>query len=286
MIDQLSDLQKQKQELQEKIRQKFFEFFDKNDYIKKLVTRLDNGEYDRLEANDLNGVDYCVDLDAKQLAMIGVNMSEIIDYLEDWITKETTHHYNRGRNEIVSSTGDEIFIQPWKNMILLPEISKIKFVEYEDEFHCWLLAEEWMAENGIYPGLYKCDFYGGISEWKWSDEIRKYAEFFPQDEKPRITMLNQYIALYSSVQILSDSSVSLSDIPALFYDLLPKEVRKMEEEGDIELMDIVEITVNKVVMKIGVDSDLEFSYGEKLDDGNYLLKVLVIPNSIHWIKEA
>lgn len=227
--------------------QELIDLIDSNPIFKNEVKRLDMGEYDYLQANELEGVDYIVSFDLKDLHLPDDLDEDLIEEAMDKLCSDYCVHYNKEYKNLSTSSGEEVFISTHEKMIFFPE-RNTKAVKMQDDFHAWLVIEEWMEEKGYFPGVFTQDYYGNVDEYKFDEH---YGKNFPDDSKTKLSMIRDYLSVYKMKAALDEGySYQLGDLPERCFDLLPSELKDRNYEEPIAIIDVKSIEVGSAVIEV------------------------------------
>ncbi|MDB4330487.1 hypothetical protein N9948_02065 [bacterium] len=262
----LAELIKEESEANNTLLERIVELLDTSEYIKAQEKKLDNWEPDYLSGNDIGGVDARVNLCCDQLRV--KELEELPKHLvkeglELFYEDREGYYYNSNDDEISISTAEEIWINTHENTIHFPD--NTDSAKFKDDFHAWLLAEEWMVEGGWYPGIYTQDYHGNVDSFKYDEEL---AKRFPEDEKARLSKINEYLLLFKSNKDLGHNQVLLEDCMCEdHFALLSQELKDINFEQPIEVMDITEITFDSVTIQIEIDNQLKYTDAKLVKTG-------------------
>ena len=253
---------------------------DNNTYLKERIALLENGDSScYLETNDIGGVDYKLGIEISKLG-IDLPEDEIRQSLEEYFDGLSIF-YNK--DEISISTADDIFINH-KNKIVFPERNIVE-ISFFDDFHAWLLIEEWMEEKGEFPGVWKHDYYGNVSAYSFDGT---YRNLFPEEGKSKLKKIGKYLKFFQIREELDNGySWDIANLSDELLGLFPKGIRDSSEAMYIETVE--EIIFGKVILHINT-GELELS-GYKLvgapSYGNiYQIDLTTESNPIRFIFEG
>jgi hypothetical protein len=269
----LKDLIQKKENCEQEIYEIIKEEIAKDSYFLKQVKKLENGEYDYLSSNELQGVDYRVEFKIQELQEIKDAPKDLVVDALEALLDEYCFHYNKREEEISSSSGEEIFISTHDKMIFFPD--KTKPIKMKDDFHAWLVIEEWMEDKGCYPGVFSQDYYGNTDEWKFDE---KYGDNFPDDSKTKISMLRDYISIYEMQSALDEGyRYQLSDLPEKCYELLSPKLKELHSEQVVAILEVHSVEVGSAVIEVEYE----------IEDQMALEKITInfSPNSLRYIFE-
>lgn len=257
----------------EKIGKMVLDKIKDHEIVKDTLKKLNDGKYDYLSSNDMNGVDHRVEIDKNRLLLSLGETRDLTKYLDKALEDIfSDYYYNESESEIVVSSCDEIFLFTHSETILVP--GGLRDDKYTCDFHAWLIVESYMLANGYYPGVYSSNYHGFVDVYKFD---KNYNESFPQDEKERKDKIDFYLSLFKFQNDLSDRTLCLEDLPHEIYDnYLPQDIRDKSTQEDIELLrleDITEESCNLVVYLSETEEERD-------------IKITLIPSSVRFIKEA
>jgi len=253
--------------------QEIIDLIESNPIFKNEVKRLELGEYDYLQANELQGVDYIVSFDLKDLHLPEDLDEDLIEEAIDSLCDDHCIHFNKEYKHLSMSSGEEVFIGTHDKTIFFPD--KTPSVKMQDDFHAWLVIEEWMEENGIFPGVFTQDYYGNVDEYKFDS---KYGENFPDNSKAKLSLIRDYLSIYAVKLALDEGyKYQLGDLPERCQDLLSPKLKDLEYEQGVAIIEVHSIDLGSAV--------IEVEYEE--DDQMALEKVTLqfMPNSLRYIFE-
>jgi hypothetical protein len=207
-----------------------------NDYLKKLINKLENWEADYLHANDMQGVDAFVNYDKKEFGTL-VEHENFEEVLETLLTKDFGIYINFKDENMSVSSCDDNFITFNGNEIIFHDGKSEKFA---DDFHAWLLLEEKCLETGVYGGIYKLGYYGDCDEFKFD---KNYGETFSDDEKVRLLEVRKILSMYKVMKDLEDHTAYHYDLPEFAEEQLPnKEIMEITSGNGLEIIELAEVS--------------------------------------------
>lgn len=267
---EIQEMIKQAKENDELIVEKIKESLENNLVLKEIIKKVNDFKYDYLSHNDMSGVDCRVSFDLKELGLNELDQDYVKEALESFLEDEECLHLNWSDKEIYTSTSDELWLFTHDKNIFLPE-DEPEYEKYDDDFHAWLLAEEYMERKGYFPGIYTQDYYGNVGEFKES-----FREFFPEEGKAKIKKLDMYLDLYRLKRTIDGGySNDLDALPQRVYEMLSPELRALSNNDPIEVVSIDTIEAGKLTLTISMPDGDDFK--------NIILEVLLTPNSIDFI---
>jgi hypothetical protein len=253
--------------------QEIINLIESNPIFKNEVKRLQLGEYDYLQANEMQGVDYIVSFDLKDLHLPEDLDEDLIEEAMDSLCDDYCMHYDKTYKNLSTSSGEEIFIGTHEGNIFFPD--NTKSVKKIDDFHAWLVIEEWMEEKGMFPGIFTQDYYGNVDEYKFDEN---YGKNFPDDSKTKLSLIRDYLELYRIKNALDEGyRYQLSDLPERCYNLLSSKMKELQYENGVGIIDVKSISVG--------NAEIEVEY--ETEDQMALEKVTLqfMPNSLRYIFE-
>lgn len=254
--------------------QELIDLIDSNPIFKNEVKRLDMGEYDYLQTNELDGVDYIVKLDLKDLHLPEDLDEDLVEEAMDKLCSDYCVHYNKEYKNLSMSSGEEIFIGTHDKTIFFPD-RNTKAVKMQDDFHAWLVIEEWMEEKGYFPGVFTQDYYGNVDEYKFDDN---YGKNFPDNSKAKLSMIRDYLSIYKMKGALDEGyNYQLSDLPERCYDLLSSTLKEIQYEQGVAILDVKSIEVGSVIIEVEYETEEQMAL-EKVT-------LQFLPNSLRFIME-
>lgn len=284
-MSNIKDLVKQENQAHDEIVEKVCTILEKSEYLKSKRNKLDQYEYDYLSANDMRGVDIRVDFSMDSLLGEGQLEEVPMEHIHEALEKHLEEHcmyWNPSDEELYQSTADEIWVLTHDSNVMLGS----DFKKYHDDFHLWLLIEEHMEESGYFPGIYSQNYHGYVDEYKFDE---KYHEHFPDDKKPKLKKISQFLNLYQLKEDCEDRGIqSLEELPEPVWNLVPREVRDLHYESPVNIHDVIELGLENVVIKIETDQELNIKSAELDEKGEhgwftYDLTIQLTPNSLRFI---
>jgi hypothetical protein len=268
---EIQEMIKHAQDNDEAIVDKIKESLENNLVLKEIIKKVNNFDYDYLSSNDISGVDCRVSFDLKDLGLSELDEDYVKEALENYLEDESCLYLNWNDKEIYTSTSDEIWLNTHDKNIFFPEGNN-KNDKYVDDFHAWLLAEEYMESKGYFPGIYTQDYWGNVDEFKES-----FKEFFPDESKAKIKKLDDYLDLYKTKSALDEGyRYNINDLPESIFDCFSKEIKDINFNNPVEVISIDEIEAGKVTLTISMSVD-EDNISEQQ------VTILLTPNSIDFI---
>lgn len=256
----------------------------KNKYLSKLSSHIEDGDDEcYIVTNDMEGVDYTIEVDLKEIGL---------DIPEEYLLQAIDQHFNDtglhfdAKNKILSnSSGEEIFINHKGEIVFPTTERKNNFAKPKDDFHTWLLIEEWMEEAGNFPGVWNQDYNGGVSLHKFDEN---YSELFPQDSKAKLAKINVYLNLYKCKQELDEGySWGLGDLADSVFEMLSQELKDLNYENQLTIHEVNDISFGSVTLDIECGDGIELkNTNAKLKDakyGIYEVTVSLTPNTLRFI---
>lgn len=232
---------------------------EKNEHFISLKNKISKHNYDTLTTNELGGVDYCFDLDDDLIENLLENSGATKNILLEALSALLEDHGHVSSDKVTISTCDEIFLSDSK--IILPNKTVLKD---QDDFHAWLLIEDYMLSEGYYPGIYSVDYYGNCKDYRFD---QNYQELFPDNEKERLSKINEYLSLYSIRESLDSNIAYVSDISEVILN-------KISDVHHDSVIDTIEIYPTHLKLEV-VNEDEETT----------TLAVNIIENSMRFMKE-
>jgi hypothetical protein len=253
--------------------QELIDLIESNPIFKNEVKRLELGEYDYLQANELQGVDYIVSFDLKDLHLPEDLDEDLIEEAIDKLCSDYCMHYNKEYKNLSTSSGEEIFIGTHEKTIFFPD--NTPSVKMVDDFHAWLVIEEWMEEKGYFPGIFTQDYYGNVDEYKFD---RNYGVNFPSDSKSKLSMIRDYLSIYKMKGALDEGyRYQLGDLPEKCFDLLSTRLKEIQYESGTQILEVTSIEVGSAEL------DVEYETNDQMAIEKVILQFL--PNSLRFIME-
>ena len=172
------------------------------------------------------------------------------------------------------SSGEEIFISTHDKTIFFPD-RDTKAVKMQDDFHAWLVIEEWMEEKGYFPGVFTQDYYGNVDEYKFDDN---YGKNFPDDAKTKLSLIRDYLSLYKMKVALDEGyNNQLSDLPERCFDLISPTLKDIQYEQGVAILDVKSIDVGNAIIEVEYETEGQMAL-EKVT-------LQFMPNSLRYIFE-
>lgn len=266
---------------EEKIVESLVSKLKRNAYLKSLVKRLENYDYDHITHNSDDGVDWQVNFDIKKLKLDLIPENYIREALELHFDGASVY-LNIKEGYLYQSSCDEIFVNTHDNTVHLGDMD---FPKYQDDFHLWLLIEDKMETSGYFPGIYTTDYYGNVGEHKFDED---YKTYFAEDEtQKKRDQIREYLSYYAIKEGLDEGTrYDLTSVNDKFWDLLSKEVKDYQFNSWVNLYSIESISPKSLVFRIEVgDKELKNTVSKLVDAkyGIYEIEISLISNALHFI---
>ncbi len=212
-----------------------------NKHLKEVQAILDNWDEQKgwLTTNDIGGVDLVSEIDLKKLGFQDIDEEEILDALElhyDGSDYYFSRDYHGGGPSLIASSSEEIFIT-YENELYFPDRDKKNIKLSNDNWNTEVLAYslQWMHESGIFPSIYKLDYYGNsptiVKFHEWEDYKR-----LSSDDKKQFEEVERLVDICDLIKNMNESTYTIGDLPKKFYDALPQVIK--QNDGTLEIMEV------------------------------------------------
>jgi hypothetical protein len=235
-----SKLSKQKQNI-------LLKCFKNDDYLNKMISKIENGHGDcEIEINDINGINYILELDLKQIKMPNGAILWDNDFclaIEKYFCDMCIHYDN---DKISISSSNDCFINYNNNEIYLYDYgSYSETKKFEDDLHLRLIIENFIKTRGYHPNFVATDYYGCFNGFYNFDDSMKFL----QDNKNVYKILDLYNCEYGKN--------SLNDFK-LIEKITPEELLKINNYNDVFVyIDSDNIEFKNGILEINIIYELQ-----------------------------
>ena len=203
--------------------------------------------------------------------------------------------YGNKEPALIVSTCEEIFVT-YEGELVFPDkdSDSIKLSKDERDIEILVYSLNWMHEKGMFPTVYRLDYYGNSPEVINVFDFPEY-KMFSQDEKKQYAEVERMVEILNIKRKLNDTTLTLGEIPLKFYEKLPEVLKS--NDGNIELMEVRDFNVDSLEVsflleELEDDELIEFKKlqdkgivdeGDKMDW--YRINIKLHTNAIQFIKE-